>query len=47
MRHQPSLHEHALGQRNSARPPSGATIRPLRRDRLRGLLLEYLHCTCP
>ena len=36
----------SLDQRPPAgptRPPSGATIRPLRRDRLGGLLHEYLH----
>ena len=36
----------SLGQRPPAgptRPPSGATIRPLRRDRLGGVLHEYLH----
>ena len=25
-------------------PPSGAAVRPLRRDRLAGLVHEYLHC---
>jgi transposase InsO family protein len=29
---------------NSTPPCSGATVRPLRRDRLGGLIHEYVHC---
>ena len=33
---------HQLPPAGGARPPSGAVIRPLRRDRLGGLICEYL-----
>ena len=33
MRHQPSLHEHALGQRNSALSGTGGSDRPGKRGR--------------